>query len=131
MPARNPQQLRPLDYEVPLLEEFAAATVSDEIAAPIWKFAHAQLGKPYDYSALLGVLAHRDWHADDRWYCSELIAAAFESVGLPLLRSEFADRVTPATLYLSPLLRRVDDPSMRVQPACSCRSQKQPAIFAA
>jgi uncharacterized protein YycO len=39
-------------------------------AADAW--INKQIGKPYDWSALLGFLAWRDWSDDERWYCSEL-----------------------------------------------------------
>lgn len=39
-------------------------------------FAYKQLGKPYDWTGLLGFLLWRDWSEDDSWYCSELAMAA-------------------------------------------------------
>jgi hypothetical protein len=46
----------------------------------------SQIGKPFDNSALHGFLSdalpgERDWHATDKWFCSEGIAWALESAG--------------------------------------------------
>jgi uncharacterized protein YycO len=39
--------------------------------------AKAEIGKPYDYAALLSwLLPFRDWEDHNRWYCSELVAYA-------------------------------------------------------
>lgn len=39
--------------------------------------AASQLGKPYDYTAIVGLGLHRDWQEDDAWFCSELVAWSF------------------------------------------------------
>jgi hypothetical protein len=49
-------------------------------------FLRAQLGKPYDTAAVLGLGVGRNWRIADSWFCSELIAAALENCGyLPKL----------------------------------------------
>lgn len=65
----------------------------------------SQIGKGYDWSAIYGMAFRKDWHNDDKWFCSELVAAAFEEAGHPLLRSENLSRVTPRDLLMSPYLR--------------------------
>lgn len=62
--------------------------------------AESQLGKPYDFTAIVGLGLHRDWQADDRWFCSELVAWAFEKAGEPLFRAEVLRRVTPQHLWM-------------------------------
>lgn len=47
-----------------------------------WAFINAQLGKPYDYTAIGGVLFDRDWHSTLKWFCSELWAATLENAAL-------------------------------------------------
>ena len=42
-------------------------------AADAW--LRAQLGKPYDWTGILGFLFWRDWQDDDAWWCSEAAAA--------------------------------------------------------
>lgn len=62
--------------------------------------ARAQAGKPYDLTALFGLLMHRDWQEDDRWFCSELVAWAFAQGGTPLFRPEAMHRITPQHLWM-------------------------------
>lgn len=66
--------------------------------------ALTQEGKPYDYTALLGFLARRDWTKDCSWFCSELVAWAFSEEGYPLLNADNYYRITPRDLLLSPYL---------------------------
>lgn len=67
-------------------------------------FAMAQIGKPYDWLAIVGFGLRRDWHDDDAWFCSELVAGAFAYAGRPLLQADHLDRITPRDLLMSPLL---------------------------
>lgn len=62
--------------------------------------AASQLGKPYDYTAVLGLGLHRDWQEDDAWFCSELVAWSFQHAGEPLFRAECLRRVTPQHLWM-------------------------------
>ena len=64
------------------------------------KWARAQVGLPYDLGALLGFLVHRDWTKPWRWFCSELVAEAFEEGGSPLFRANTIGRVTPQLLWM-------------------------------
>ncbi len=75
--------------------------------AALYAWAHAQVGKPYDWSAILGVGLHRDWRDEGKWFCSELVYRAFEVAGLDLLRIGGAWRVTPGLLSRSPYWRAV------------------------
>lgn len=52
-----------------------------------------QLGRGYDYGALLGLaLRRQSWADDDRWHCSELVEAALAQAG----RRRFID--SPAVI---------------------------------
>lgn len=75
--------------------------LSEAQTAAVWTFLRAQIGKPYDFTAILGLLARRDWQNEDKWFCSELIAAACAAAGSPLVR-ELQDRITPRDLLISP-----------------------------
>jgi uncharacterized protein YycO len=67
----------------------------------IESFAKAQLGKAYDCEAIAGVLLHRDWRDQDKWLCSELVAAAFEQA-VPLINvPDGVNRIVPRDLLLS------------------------------
>lgn len=68
----------------------------------------SQRGKSYDWSALIGMIFHRDWGTKhSSWFCSELICWAFAEAGHPLLRTEHKNRITPANLLMSPYLKRI------------------------
>lgn len=64
--------------------------------------AAEQLGKPYDYTAILGLGVRRDWQQENAWFCSELVAWSFQQAGEPLFRAECLRRVTPQHLYMLP-----------------------------
>ncbi len=69
-------------------------------AGKIIKAAMSQIGKPYDYTAVLGIGIHRDWQEKDSWFCSELAAWSFDAAGEPLFRAEVMRRVTPNHLWM-------------------------------
>lgn len=62
--------------------------------------ADSQLGKPYDYTAIVGLGLRRDWQEDDAWFCSELVAWSFAQAGDSLFRPEVLRRVTPQHLWM-------------------------------
>lgn len=62
--------------------------------------AATQLGKPYDYTGVIGIGLHRDWQQDDSWFCSELVAWAFQQGGSPLFRPGASRRVTPQDIWM-------------------------------
>lgn len=53
-----------------------------------------QVGKGYDYLAILGRLARRGWQEDSRWHCWELVEAFLSACGLQRWRDE-PQRITP------------------------------------
>jgi uncharacterized protein YycO len=75
-----------------------------KIMQSAYHWALGQIGKPYDFSAITGMVVDRDWRNESKWFCSELIAAAFEAVDYPLLStrpSVGVYRITPRDLLLS------------------------------
>lgn len=98
-------QIRPFDYTTFVKEEIRVITLDDETEAKIMQYLRDQIGKPYDYMAVAGMPFRQDWQSDNRWFCSELIAAAFAQAGIPLLDATDYYRVTPRDIYLSPLLK--------------------------
>jgi len=89
-------------YEVAAGEEVRRKAIS-------WSFA--QLGKLYDTAGLarfawtLLTGNSRRARRDDDWFCSELVAAAFEESGLRLVELE-ADYTTPSDLVRSSALQQ-------------------------
>lgn len=65
-------------------------------------FLMAQVGKPYDFLDIIGIMASRNWHDPDRWICSELWAAVMEAGELIHPIESGINLITPQdTLILS------------------------------
>ncbi|KAG0188260.1 hypothetical protein DFQ28_005152 [Apophysomyces sp. BC1034] len=78
--------------------------------------AASQIGKPYDYTAILGLGLRRDWQQDDAWFCSESVAWAFDSAGHPLFRPDSLRRVTPQHLWMLAPSPPVEQPAAETLP---------------
>jgi uncharacterized protein YycO len=70
-------------------------------------FLFQQLGKPYDWTMVARFVTRRDESraSSGKWFCSELVYAAFKQAGVPLLRATEPWEVSPGLLAKSPLLR--------------------------
>ncbi|MDD2105723.1 hypothetical protein CMV24_15000 [Pseudomonas plecoglossicida] len=64
--------------------------------------ARTQLGKPYDWTGIVGLGLHRNWQEEDSWFCSELVAWAAAETGEAWFRSDALRRVTPQHLWMLP-----------------------------
>lgn len=97
--------IRPADYAkfTKMIEFVVPVTVEQKFQ--ILSFAQAQIGKEYDCEAIAGLVFHRDWRNDDKWFCSELVAAAFEQAAPLLNVRESVNRIAPRDLLLSLRLR--------------------------
>lgn len=91
-------QIRPPGYENVALEMVMEipATAFQEVA--FYRFLRAQLGKPYDRTAIWAFAFNRDWHEADAWICSELQAAALEAAGILPKLFEDVWKITPVAL---------------------------------
>lgn len=78
-------------YDVPLTNEESMC-----------EWLSQQLGKPYDWLGVFGLVLSHNWHKENRWYCSELVAAAAEKGGTQLVRRSLKG-VTPRDLWVLPL----------------------------
>lgn len=103
--AKGGVQIRDWNYTSVIKEEIRVITLDDVTEANIMQWLQSQIGKPYDFLAVAGMPFRQDWRNDNRWFCSELIAAAFQQAGVELLDTDQLNRVTPRDLYLSPLLK--------------------------
>lgn len=65
----------PVDYR------FSAECTEEQYGKAV-AYLQGQLGKPYDFLDIMGIIANRDWHNPEKWICSELWAATMEEVGL-------------------------------------------------
>lgn len=61
-------------------------------AARAW--LDAQVGKPYDWTALLALPFRGNWQDDDAWFCSEASETVRSLFGIPRFRATAA-RITP------------------------------------
>lgn len=78
------------------------------------QFARDQIGKPYDFGGVIAIPFHqRDWHDPNRWFCFELVAAAFEAGGTPLFRKDALYRVTGANFWMLPESNLTGEPYER------------------
>jgi uncharacterized protein YycO len=87
---------------VDLFTVLAIAKVQDAAIG----FAMSQLGKPYDYTMVARFVTRRteSTRTKEKWFCSELVFAAFLHAGLPLLRDTQPWEVSPELLSKSPYL---------------------------
>lgn len=95
-------QARPPNYDRTTMscELYVSIDVPDEVEEKFNAFVNAQIGKPYDVTAIAGVVFGRDWRERDSWFCSELVAAALEDCGyLPMLASA-DNHISPRDLLL-------------------------------
>lgn len=71
---------RPIGYDAKTLvrEQMISIDADDAATKTYESFVQAQIGKPYDVKAIVAMLVQRDWRDPNKWFCSELIAAAFE-----------------------------------------------------
>jgi hypothetical protein len=93
---------RPKGYDgtTRVREVIVPVPATPEQEEAFWAFLNAQLGKPYDDTAILAFLVNRDWQEPDSWFCSELIAAALMTAGILLPLATQANKITPRDVLL-------------------------------
>lgn len=72
----------------------------DADPGPVIAAAKTQLGKPYDFLAIVGLWLRSGWDETDSWFCSELVAWALEQGGHPRFRARDISRVTQQHLWM-------------------------------
>lgn len=78
-----------------------AVTVPDAQANTFYRWLQAQVGKPYDWRAIVAFVFSRNWREPDSWFCSELVARAFEVSGFfPAPLMVRSSKITPRDLLL-------------------------------
>lgn len=84
---------------------FYVATTPEQ-DAQILSFLKAQEGKPYDWTMVLRFISRRQASREQagKWFCSELVFAAFQAAGVQLLQRVEPWAVSPGLLALSPML---------------------------
>jgi len=77
--------------------EACLVPLHDEAAALQW--LQAQVGKPYDWTAIVGFVIRSNWADPSRWFCSELAESAVLAGGLQRFRADVA-RLTPGHVWM-------------------------------
>lgn len=96
-------QERPSGYDAAQMtrQQFVSFDVALDMEKKFLDFLRAQVGKPYDVTAIAAFVAGRDWQEPDSWFCSELQAAALVNAGwfvYPLATG--ISQITPRDLLL-------------------------------
>jgi hypothetical protein len=91
---------RPAGYETWRRRVVMYVPCTPEQYAKYWAFINAQLGKPYDMSAIVAFMLDRNFHDPDQWFCSELVTAALEAAGIIGTLFEGCNKVSPTPLAL-------------------------------
>lgn len=94
-------------YRDDITKRYFYVEATKEQAEKFHKFMLDRVGKHrYDYVGVLGfAIRSKDMQRDDSYFCSELIFEAFLYVGITLLNYTKPQRVSPALLIRSPLLK--------------------------
>lgn len=71
--------------------------VPDEAGA--LAYARAQIGKPYDWKAILSFVFRRNWSDDRAWFCNELAEACLAAGGKKRFRENIS-RITPRESWM-------------------------------
>lgn len=82
--------------------------LTESQTAKIVAWMESQKGKKYDYWSIVHFITRRpEWtSSQDKWFCSELVAAAFQKVGRPLLNTD-AWKIYPGMLAYSTELVKI------------------------
>jgi uncharacterized protein YycO len=78
--------------------EYITVPCTDEQARKAIAYARAQIGKPYDYGGVVSFPFRSSWRVQNRWFCSEITAAALEVAGV-ISVPKGVYRISPADLY--------------------------------
>ncbi len=104
---RGGVQVRPANYLGAVPYDVFALEVSQSQARRLERFLLDQVGKPYDWRAIInmGVFQH-DVSTWSKWFCSELVFGALAKVGAWILRAPLLqrDRITPRDVGTSVML---------------------------
>lgn len=102
---RGPGVRRKLLKSTKGVDVFNVKGLTEEQSAVAEKFAMDQIGQKYDYFGVLRFLNRRKVGDNGKWFCSELVYAAFKAAGVHLLSKDTQpNMVSPGLLSRSPLL---------------------------
>jgi uncharacterized protein YycO len=89
-----------------VIELYRVNAMTDEEMNSAWTFAASQIGKAYDWTMVARFVTRRQESrpSSEKWFCSELVYAAFHHAGHELLRATQPWEVSPGLLARSPYL---------------------------
>jgi hypothetical protein len=96
-------RIRPAGYANFTLTKQVTIPCTNEQEQKWLAWLHAQVGKPYDETAIVAFAIGRDWRAPDSWFCSEMGAASLEPDASGILPYKIAateNHVDPDDLFL-------------------------------
>ena len=94
------------------VDAFTVHNMTDQQWKTAIQFAQGQIGKGYDYWAIIRFISRNRMPENDRYFCSELVVEALESAGVKLLERTHPWAISPGLLALSPRLDRADLPHL-------------------
>lgn len=92
--AKHGVTMTPLAQFKERYSEYSIAQLPVDDASAAISRALDQLGKPYDWSGVFGIVLRTDWDGSDKWFCSELIAHASQ-----MFRKERVNRISPEYIW--------------------------------
>lgn len=82
----------------------APLTLDPSVEAALELWLQARIGAGYDYPAILRFLTRSRERKAGRWFCSELVVAALQTIGLQPFANTAPWEVSPGLLARTPLL---------------------------
>ena len=88
----------------PGMDKFIVNNITNEQWKIACDFILSQLGKGYDYWAIIRFVSRESMPDNDRWFCSELVFTALQKAGINLLKRVPPSEVSPGAMSHSTLL---------------------------
>ena len=100
---------RPANYCNPFREYVYEIPCTMEEQSQLLAWARSKIGTKYNYADIMGLLfQNRTWHSPNRFICSQFctegLLLTFRASRVLNVMMEWAYRITPETLHLSPIL---------------------------
>ncbi len=79
-------------------------------------YATSQVGRGYDYWAVIRFIDRRNMPANDKWFCSELVFESLARAGVRLFERIMPWAVSPGLIAISPMLTLNNPPPAVEEP---------------
>jgi uncharacterized protein YycO len=93
-------QIRHPGYKKFSKTEIIEFQVTDDQFKAFLSIAHREIGKPYDWRAILSFFVNRNWEEEGSWFCSELVAWCLFQAKILKKLPEGVSKISPEGLYL-------------------------------